>query len=213
MSDDNKNKPGPKKGFPGGFLILILAAVLTFFSIQSMHKDKTGKVSFSHQVEHLVNLDLIQKDNNKKIALNDNLVTFSGKFKDQTSDDAKSRYRFLELLNTNNQLTIEQASLEQEVAGLRSGVDRSADWFLNLSGISIPSRGYVVVNSSYDMPGSDNAVVVQSITDRQIINLRELKNNFRVASSPPVQLDRYGNELHTLIKEFRSPNLGIGNEA
>jgi len=158
MGDDNKNKSAPKRGFPGGFLIFVLAAALTFFSIQSMNKDKAGKVSFSHQVEHLVNLDLLHKDKSKKIALNDNLVTFSGKFQEQASDDSKSRYRFLELLNANNQMTMEQASLEKDVAGLRSGVESSADWFLNLSGVSIPSRGYLVVNSSFDMPGSDNAI-------------------------------------------------------
>ncbi|NGX59859.1 MAG: hypothetical protein KR126chlam3_01018, partial [Chlamydiae bacterium] len=212
MGDDNKNKP-PRRGLPGGFLLIILAVVLIFYSFQSMNKDKAGKVSFSHQVEHLVNLDLLHKDSTKKIALNDNLVTFSGKFNDRVTDNAKARYRFLELLNTNNQLTLEQASLEKNLQNYRSGVERSADWFLNLSGISIPSRGYVVVNSSYDMPGSDNAVVIRSVTDRQIMSLKEIKSNFRVASSTPAQLDRYGSELRTLVQSFRSPNLGIGNEA
>ncbi|MDN3505695.1 MAG: ATP-dependent zinc metalloprotease FtsH [Simkaniaceae bacterium] len=212
MSEDNKNKP-PRRGLPGGFLLIVLAAVLIFYSFQSMNKDKVGKVSFSHQVEHLVNLDLVHKDTAKKTALNDNLVTFSGKFKDRVSEDSKARYRFLELLNINNQLTLEQASLEKEVKGLRSGVESSADWFVNLSGIAIPSRGYVVVNSSYDMPGSENAVVVRSVGDRQVMSLKEIKSNFRVASSTPAQLDRYGNELKTLISSFRSPNLGIGNEA
>jgi hypothetical protein len=37
MAEDNKNKPIQKRGFPGGFLILILAAVLTLFSISSMN--------------------------------------------------------------------------------------------------------------------------------------------------------------------------------
>nr|NGX26531.1 hypothetical protein [Chlamydiota bacterium] len=103
MGEDNKDKK-PRRGLPGGFLLIVLAAVLLFYSFQSMNKDKTGKVSFSHQVEHLVNLDLLHKDSAKKTALNDNLVTFSGKFKDRVSDEAKGRYRFLELLNANNQL-------------------------------------------------------------------------------------------------------------
>jgi len=212
MGDDNKDKP-PRRGLPGGFLLIVLAAVLIFYSFQSMNKDKVGKVSFSHQVEHLVNLDLVHKDSAKKTALNDNLVTFSGKFKDRVSEDSKARYRFLELLNSNNQLTLEQASLEKDVKGLREGVESSADWFLNLTGIAIPSRGYVVVNSNYDMPGSDNSVVIRSATDRQLMSLKEIKSNFRVASSTPTQLDRYGSELKTLITGFRSPNLGIGNEA
>lgn len=213
MGDDNNNKPSPKKGFPGGLLIFVLAAILTFFSIQSLNKDKMGKVSFSHQVEHLVNLDLVHKDHNKKTALNDNLVTFSGKFHDRLSEDAKGRFRFLELLSVNNQLTLEQASLESEISGLKEGVERSADWFLNLSGESIPSRGYTVVGSSFDMPGASNAIVIRSVPDRQFISLKELKSNFRSAASTPAQLDRFGKDLHTLVQGFRSPNLGIGNEA
>ncbi len=211
MGDDNKNKP--KRGFPGGFLIFILAAVLTFFSIQSMHKDKTGRVGFSHQVEHLINLDLLHKDSNKKTALNENLVTFSGKFKDQISNDAKARYRFLQLLNENNQLTLEQASLEKEIVDLHPTVEHSAGWFLNLSGISIPSRGYVVVGSNFDTPGTDSAIVIHKITDRQVVNLKELKSHFRGLSTGSGHIDRFGNDLHTLIGAFRSPNLAIGNEA
>lgn len=213
MGDDNKNKPAPKKGFPGGFLIFLLAGILTFFSIQSMNKDKMGKVSFSHQVEHLVNLDLLDKESNKKTALNDNLVTFSGKFKEQATDDAKARFRFLQLVNTNNQLILEQSTIQKEILQLRSGVEAAADWFLNLSGISIPSRGYVVVDSSYDLPGLDNTVVVKSTLDRHIVNLKELKAKFREASSSTSGLDTYGNELRTLVQGFRSPNLGMGNEA
>jgi cell division protease FtsH len=68
MAEDNKNKGSPKKGLPGGFLVILLAGILLFFSIQSMNKEKAGKVSFSHQVEHLVNLDLVQKDNSRKTA-------------------------------------------------------------------------------------------------------------------------------------------------
>lgn len=213
MGEDNKNKPAPKRGFPGGFLIVLLAGLLVFFSIQNNISDKMGKVSFSHQVEHLVNLDLLQKEGNKKTALNDNLVTFSGKFKDQASDEAKARYRFLQLLNTNNQLILEQASVQKEIAQLRPSVEAAADWFLNLSGLSIPSRGYVVVSSGFDLPNAKNAIVLPSITDRQIVNLKELKSQFRSASSTPAQLETFGNDLHTLIQAFRSPNVAMGDEA
>lgn len=213
MGEENKNKPGQRKGFPGGFLIFLLAALLTFFSIQSLNKEKMGKVSFSHQVEHLVNLGLVEKESTKKTALNDNLVTFSGRFKDRVTDGSKARYRFLELLNVNNQLTLEQASLEREVAKLRPSVERSADWFLNLSGISIPSRGYVVVGSGFDFPGSDNAVVIRSIPDRQFLTLKELKSSFQSASQSKEGLDRFEKNLEALVAGFRSPNLAIGNEA
>jgi len=98
-------KPESKRGFPGGFFIFLLAAILIILTVQNLGGDKTAKVAFSHQLEHLVNLDLIQKEDSRKIALNDNLVTFSGKFKDKQSDDAKARFRYLDLLNRNHELS------------------------------------------------------------------------------------------------------------
>jgi cell division protease FtsH len=212
MSDDLKNKPGPKKGFPGGLLLFALAAILTFFSIQSMNKEKSGKVSFSHQVEHLVNLDLVHKDKSKKTALNDQLVSFSGKFKENLSEDAKARFRFLDLLNANNQLTLEQANLEKETAQLRSSVVNSAEWFLSISGVTIPGRGYVVIGSSYDVPGANNSVIIRSVPDKQVVNLKQLKVDFRSILGKSSGLDSFGEDLLHLIQAFRSPNLGIGNE-
>ncbi|NGX39398.1 MAG: ATP-dependent zinc metalloprotease FtsH [Chlamydiae bacterium] len=213
MGEDNKNNPGPKKGFPGGFLIFVLAAVLTFFAIQSISKDKMGKVGFSHQVEHLVNLDLIHKESSRKTALNDNLVTFSGQFKDRLSDASKARYRFLELLNTNKQMHLESGTLEKTLSQQKEKVAGAVDWFLNLSGITVPARGYVVVGSSYDHPEADNAIVVQSVTDRHTVTLAQLKSQFRTQSNNSSDLDTFGKDLEILIQGFRSPNLGIGNEA
>ncbi len=80
MSNDNM-KPESKRGFPGGFFIFLLAAILIILTVQNLNGEKTAKVAFSHQIEHLVNLDLIQKEDSRKIALNDNLVTFSGNSK------------------------------------------------------------------------------------------------------------------------------------
>ena len=55
-------KPEPtKRGFPGGFFIVMLAVVLGILTLQNLSQEKTAKVSFSYQLEHLVNLDLIQK--------------------------------------------------------------------------------------------------------------------------------------------------------
>lgn len=213
MAEDNKNKGSPKKGLPGGFLVILLAGILLFFSIQSMNKEKAGKVSFSHQVEHLVNLDLVQKDNSRKTALNDNLVSFSGKFKENVSDDAKARFRFLELLSTHHQLQLEQISLEKELQTLKKSVQDASDWFLHISGLEIPDRGYVVVSSNYDLPGMENSVIIHTLSGRQITNLQQLKAKFHNLSESSSDLNTYGKDLELLIQGFRSPNLGIGNES
>lgn len=214
MGEDNKNKSSPKKGIPGGFLLLVLAGILTFFTFQSVQKEKLAKVSFSHQVEHLVNLDLIQPDQSKKIALNDNLVTFSGQFQNRVSEDAKARYRFLTLLQNKNRLDLETSNIGQELQTLRASVIGSAEWFLNLSGIQIPPRGYVVVGSSYNRPGSENGISINTPPDYNTVNLIELQNRYRsLNGSDPSTLDSFGLDLEYLLQGFRSPNLGVGNEA
>lgn len=210
MSDDNKTNP-PKKGIPGGFLIFFLAALLTFFTIQNLGHEKSAKVSFSHQVEHLVNLDLLQKDQSTKTALNDNLVTFSGKFKDNSSDESKARYRYLELLNTHHQLAQEQGSLATELSALKGNVQTAADWFLHVSDLSIPAQGYVVVGSLYDLPELENAVVIRSLSVKQITSLGDIKT--QLTQLTPQLYPTFAYNLNGLVQNFRSPILGIGSES
>src|SRR6478752_90020 len=100
MADDNKQDL--KKGFPSGFIWFLLAAFLMALMVQNFIDTKFAKVSFSYQLEHLVNLQLIQPEDSRKIALNDNLVTFSGKFRERFTEEGKNRYKFLELSNANH---------------------------------------------------------------------------------------------------------------
>ncbi len=210
MSNDNKIKPDSRKGLPGGFLIFLLAAILIVLTIQNLSGGKTAKVSFSHQVEHLVNLDLLQKGESRKIALNDNLVTFSGKFKDTLTDEGKARYRYLELLDRNHELSQNKERLTQELQTLKQSVEESADWFLHLSGLPLPKNGYQIVSPIYDTTDRDNAIVLKSLSDKEIVSLAQLEQQF--ASLSPDQYPAFKKELLTLIQGFRSPNLGIGSE-
>jgi len=54
--DQPDKQQEPRKRFPGGFLLFLLAAILIILTVQNLSGEKGGKVSFSHQVEHLVNL-------------------------------------------------------------------------------------------------------------------------------------------------------------
>jgi cell division protease FtsH len=215
MSNDNM-KPEPKRGFPGGFFIFLLAAVLIILTVQNFNSDKAAKVSFSYQLEHLVNLDLIQKDDSRKIALNDNLVSFSGKFKDKQSDDAKARFRYLDLLNRNHDLSGQRNSLEQGLDASHQNVREASDLFLHLSGQPIPKGGYLVVDPIYNSPDKDNAVNIKTLSDdKEITSLSDLEKLFPGISHDlnPAAVNAYGKDLLTLIERFRSPALGIGNEA
>lgn len=213
MGNDNK-KSDSKKGLPGGFFIFLIAAVLAVFSIQNLSTEKSAKVAFSHQTEHLVNLDLIQKEDSRKIALNDNLVTFIGKFKDRITDEAKARFRYLDLLYQNHQLSEKKSSLESEISAGRQNVRDAADWFLHLSGLSIPKEGYKVVDPIYDTAQKENSIVIKSLSDKNIISLKDLQKRYAAlsTSSSKADVDAFGKDLLILIQGFRSPSLGIGNE-
>ncbi len=213
MSTDN-NPKSEKKGFPGGFFIFLLAALLIILVVQSVNNEPMAKVSFSHQVEHLVNLDLIQTQESRKVALNDNLVTFSGKFKDSLSDDAKVRDRYLDVLNSNHELTMELNSAESELGTLKPIVSNAADWFLKLSGLSIPEGGFRVVDPVYDTPTKYNSILISALSDRSVVNLQALLEKYKGFSttSSQAELSDFESELNLLLQGFRSPSLGIGDE-
>lgn len=87
MGDDKKQDF--KKSFPNSFIWFLMAAFLFALMVQNFIDTKFAKVSFSYQLEHLVNLQLLQPEDSRKTALNDNLVTFSGKFRDRLTDEGK----------------------------------------------------------------------------------------------------------------------------
>ena len=212
MGNDNKET---KRGFPGGFFVFLLAAILIIMTVQNLTSEKTAKVAFSHQVEHLVNLDLIQKEDNRKIALNDNLVSFAGRFKERQTDEAKSRYRYLELLEKNHELVGEKQRLSKELVDLKQNVTTSSDLFLHLSGLPLPSSGYKVVDSMYDTTGNDNSISIKALSDKEIISLAELDKRFsQIAhNSSAASVTTFGKDLFNCIQGFRSSALGIGSES
>jgi cell division protease FtsH len=215
MNNDNKMKPESKKKMPGGFFILFLIAVLIVLVYQNLAHDKSGKVSFSYQVEHLVNLDLLDKDYNKKISLNDNLVTFTGKFKESLQDDSKARFRFLEILSKNHELKDEQVRLVKDLSLLEKNVKEAADLFLHLSAISLPKGGYRVIDPYYDSSERVNAIVLKTLSSKEIISIQDVEKELKVVSlnSSEESVEAVGRNLSLLIQHFRSPALGIGSES
>ena len=213
---DNLNKgPEQKRRFPGGFLLFLLAAILIILTIQNLSSEKGGKVSFSHQVEHLVNLDLVQKDESRKTAQNDNLVTFTGKFKERLSDESKARFRYLELLDQNHELSEARSDIAHKLTTLQESVHQAGQRFLQLSGLPIPKEGYAIISSAFDTPERDNSVILYAVPVSRELNLQDLKKSDKqVAANPTADsISRFGKDVALLIQGFRSPTLGIGNEA
>jgi len=212
MDDQNQE---PKKGLPGNFVLFLIAAVFVLLMMQSFLDVKTAKVSFSYQLEHLVNLDLIQPEDSRKTAINDNLVTFRRKFRERLTDESKKRYKFLDLLNESHQYANENERLIQELKGSREKIQQSASLFLLLSGIDLPKEeGYVVVNT-IGSPLENNApIIVDKLPKMNTKNLKELSQEFSSLKKNPddAAMMEFGRDLIALIRNFRSPQLGIGSE-
>lgn len=215
MKQDDDFKPDQKKGFPGGFLLLLVASVLAMITFQNLSTPRTNQVGFSYQVEHLVNLDLIKPEDSKKIALNDNLVTFTGQFRDQQTDLSKNRYRYLELLNQSDTLKAQLGKLAADLAKLKPLVLESVDYFYNLTGYSLPQGGAKIVDGSYDMAGMNASITLKTITDRKITSLSDLTQEIKQFNntSSVDSVSSFLDEVVLLVQNFRSPVLGIGDDS
>lgn len=212
--DDDKNKDN--KGLSNSFIWFIMAAFLFALMVQNFAETKHAKVSFSYQLENLVNLQLIQPEDSRKIALNDNLVTFSGKFRERQTEEGKNRYKFLELLNTNHKLANEKERIVKELDGLHSKIKDSAELFLQLTGQTIPAGGYVIVDQFYSPSQPNTAIVINEISKKgNVTSLTDLQKQLAMVTSAPSEqsLAQFGNALVGVIQNFRSPLLGIGNES
>jgi cell division protease FtsH len=211
MGDDNKQDF--KKNFSNSFVWFLMAAFLLALMVQNLIDTKFAKVSFSYQLEHLVNLQLVQPEDSRKIALNDNLATFSGKFRDRLTEEGKNRYKYLDLLNSNHVLAAEKERVEKDLTTLQSKVISSAEMFLLLTGKEIPTGGYVVVDDAAS--NGTHSVILKTLPNKNIVSLVTLKNKFNEIKANPTDanVSLFSQDLSQLLTNFRSPALGVGNES
>ncbi len=214
MNEDNNLKPDQKRGIPGGFFVFLLAIVLLVLTFQNISTEKSAKVAFSYELEHLVNLDLLQPNESRKIALNDNLVTFSGRFQDRLSEESKERFRYLTLLQSQHNFLADKSKLSKDLERDQSAVKESAALFLRLSGLPIPKGGYRVVDAPFDN-SRNSAVIITEVSAYGLPSLADLQKEFvgLVQNPNPEGAADFGKQLEVLVREFRSPALGIGSEA
>lgn len=213
MKKDGKMKPDNKKGFPGVLLLLVIGLVV-ILAFQNLSDAKSANVSFSYQLEHLVNLDLLDTNRSKKVALNDSLVSFHGVFKDKITENGRDRYRFLSLLNQHHEYEAEKAKVSAELDTLQKRVIESATYFIEIVGIKIPKHGFVVLPKDFDNANRVNSIVIDSVpstnnptffgVQNQFSQLEDQRNN--------ASLDKIGNDLLFVIQELRSSQVGIGSE-
>lgn len=215
MRRDQKQKPEGKRGFPG-LLLLFIVGLVVILAFQNLSETKMANVSFSHQIEHLVNLDLLDEGQSRKTALNDNLVSFNGGFRENLTEAAKDRYRYINLLNQHYELQSLKAQNSAELDALARDAYNSVIYYLHISGMKAPLGGYVVVSKNYDTPESANSMIIKEVpkVPDSLTTLPEVRAQLENVAGERSQekLVVVGQMLSSLIAEYRSPQLGIGNE-
>jgi cell division protease FtsH len=84
---------------------------------------------------------------------------------------------------------------------------------LHLSGIPIPKNGYRVVDPVYDTSERDNAIIVYSLSPKEIVSVPQLqKMAGSVSSTDQQQMNTLSKDLLFVLQGFRSSALGIGNQ-
>ncbi len=211
MNKENKTRP-PKKGIPGGFLLIFFSLLVLFFMSQQSSSHRSNQVSFSYQAEHLVNLDLLQPDSGgSKIAPKDNnLVSFSGQFRDRLTEEGRARFKYLEFLNRNHELRTDESLCLADLDKEQKEVVSAATLFLQLTGASVPREGYCVISPALNTANRNNEVVIHNIPPFPLKNLKDFKAEYLAGETSNTQLAQ---DLLSLVQAFRSSALGIGEES
>lgn len=89
MAEEKKQDQNPKRGYSNSVLLLVMGIIVAMILIQNYLETKLARVSFSYQLEHLVNLDMLEPEESRKTASNNNLVTFAGKFRERETEEGK----------------------------------------------------------------------------------------------------------------------------
>ncbi|MCH9811308.1 ATP-dependent zinc metalloprotease FtsH [bacterium] len=211
MAQENK-PPANKRGVPG-ILILFIIGAFALLLMHNANPEASANVSFSHQVEHLVNLDLLHTDSSHKVAINENLVSFSGKFRDKRTEEGKRRFRFLELVEERNTLSEQKSALTNGLKQAGREMRSSAFYFYELLGQKEP--GSLVI-----MPKLEKGSAELPAERLDLAGLKSEKVTVASARAALQRAERSGSagdlktakgELVHLVGGLRSSKLGVGD--
>ena len=211
MADNKKNEP--KRNFSNSFVLIVMGVILALIFIQNFLETKVAHVAFSYQLEPLVNLDLIQPEESRKTAATGNLVTFAGHFRDRLTEEAEARFQYLELLDTSHELQIEKEQLQSQLELLKKRVEESCSLFVAAYGKPLPATGYPVFDDIFNTPERKNAIILQSTASAQTTSLTDIEQELANNQAATEKKDELFSQLQALVRQLRSPMIGIGNEA
>lgn len=201
-----------KKPFGGGFFLFLAAVLIGAYALQSYFETKVARVGFSHQVEHLVNLDLIRPDESRKTATTGNLVSFSGRFRDRLTEESRQRYRYIDLLHQEHQLEAQQQEIQAQMQQTRNKILSSANLFVQIAGIDLPKTGYPIVSSYYDQEDQDWSVVLTELKNENIVSIAQLKALKKEVISNHEDWKNVLIVCREWVSYFASTQLGISSE-
>ena len=211
MSHENKN-PNQKKGIPG-ILILFIIGAFTLLLMRNTTTVEKASVSFSHQIEHLVNLDLLHPDHSNKVAINDNLVSFSGKFREAKTEEAQKRFKFMSLLDEHNTIKQRQSNMTKQVGLAEKNMQEATRYFYELNG-KAPTYSSVVVVPSQEKEGVELSEVTVSLAGikRESVNLQNMLTSYEsMKKGLAGNKEKFGSQLRELVGGYRSSKLGVGD--
>ena len=209
MNDGKKPEQG--KALAQSLFFILLGGLFILMILQGILGEKTAHISFSYQLEHLVNLDLIQPEESRKTATNANLVTFSGRFREDKTEVGKQRFRYIELIEEQNSLNLELSHVEQEMQQERKRIESAATLFLTCSGLPVPPTGYAVFSEYFDTPDHQNRIVISNLPLTAAPTYLSLLND-EEHGIPDQQVDNHLRALSSIVASLRSPLLGIGDD-
>lgn len=203
---------GERRGPSGSFILFLLLALFIALTVQNFLTSKHAKVSFAYQVQHLVNLQLIQPAESRMTAQSNNLVTFYGRFREQLTQEGQKRYQYLQLLDQQENLKNQKLDRASDIAKDRSAILVAADTFLHLSGLPMPVGGYEVVRGFSTVSEDIPAVVLDQLSSRQVVSLPDLEEQLAGLQryGTEASATAFGQQLVDLVDDFRSAALGIG---
>lgn len=213
MAKDKKINPESKKSFPTAFFFLLFGVIFGVVTVQNFFSAKKASVGFSHQLEHLVNLKLLIPEESRKTALNDNLVSFSGRFREAVPAEGQMRYQYLDLIDRKHQTDFELEEANKSLSVLAKEVRHAITWFSAISGMPIPESGYTISPRTDVGISVLEPLVVHGPVDPQIVNLSALEDRVRSLPRSTESLKVFGSDLYALVGKYLSPALGIGSES
>lgn len=212
MPAENQSQD-PKKGIPRSLLLFLALTLLAVFGAQNYSQSPSADISYSFQVEHIANLDLLRPGDSHKVSAGQDLVTFSGRLKKSLEPGSEKRFQYLDLLHQHFDLITAQADLVSQSQLTRREVLNAASYFFNISGSELPPKGFVVKGSNVDAPDNFPPIILEQVVERSSIPISSVLDRAeqlqKLETVEVGDASAFKTTTRDFLVQFQSPVLGI----